>query len=572
MQKKIVSGKKGKIAIGAAGVAGIFAVALILAASRADSRFAAGTEIGGKDVSDMTIQELKRDINNYTLKVVYLDDNGESLEEVIFGKDFGIYVEEDKASELLEEQGVLEYLSGQGKKYPAGEWFRYDEERLAEAVKKLSCFDASRFEAPRNAYISKYNAKEGYKIVEETKGNIIDESKAYQIIVDAVRNMEEKVDLSGKDCYQEAEVTAENKALKGTLKQMNTYAGAKITYRFGRAKEVVDGKLISKWIRVNKKGNVILKKKKIEDYVANLRRKYDTIFKSRRFKTSYGKTITISGGDYGWWMNAGQEEKKLTQLIQAGKKVERMPEYYQTAQSYGKKDYGDSYVEINLTTQHVFLYDKGKKILETDCVTGNSARGYDTPVGAYSVTYTERNATLNGENYATPVKYWMPFNRNIGLHDADWRSTFGGEIYKYNGSHGCVNLPPDKAAEIFKYVKKGTPVFCYKLEVKKKEEKPQSTNTVPKSKSADAAKKNQTSTDSKKKQDTAKKNQTGENTSKKKQNVAKKNQTGENTSKKQNAAKKNQTGGNTSKKQNTAKKNQTGGNTGKKKQNAAKKV
>ncbi len=559
MQKNMISGKKGKITIGAVGVAGIFAVALILAASRADSRFASGTELGGKDVSDMTVQELKRDINNYTLKVVYRDDNGESLEEVIFGKDFGIYVEEDKARELLEEQGVLEYLSGQGKKYQTGDWFRYDEERLAKAVKKLSCFDASRFEVPRNAYISTYDEKEGYQIVEETKGNIIDESKAYQIIVDAVSNMEEKVDLSEKDCYQEAEITAENKALNRTLKQMNTYAGAKITYRFGQEKEVVDGKLISKWIRVNKNGNVVLKKKKIEEYVANLRKKYDTIFKSRKFKTSYGKTITISGGDYGWWMNSSKEEKKLTQLIQAGKKVERTPEYYQTAQSYGKKDYGNSYVEINLTTQHVFLYDKGKKILETDCVTGNSARGYDTPAGAYSVTYTERNATLKGENYATPVKYWMPFNRNIGMHDADWRSSFGGEIYKYNGSHGCVNLPPDKAAIIFKYVKKGTPVFCYKLAVKKKEEKPekkaQSTNTVPKSKNADTTKKKQTSANTSKKQDAAMRNQTDTSTSKK-QNAAKKTNT-DTSKKKQDVVKKNKAD---SAKKNTAQKKVTGKN------------
>lgn len=559
MQKNMISGKKGKITIGAVGVAGIFAVALILAASRADSRFASGTELGGKDVSDMTVQELKRDINNYTLKVVYRDDNGESLEEVIFGKDFGIYVEEDKARELLEEQGVLEYLSGQGKKYQTGDWFRYDEERLAKAVKKLSCFDASRFEVPRNAYISTYDEKKGYQIVEETKGNIIDESKAYQIIVDAVSNMEEKVDLSEKDCYQEAEITAENKALNRTLKQMNTYAGAKITYRFGQEKEVVDGKLISKWIRVNKNGNVVLKKKKIEEYVANLRKKYDTIFKSRKFKTSYGKTITISGGDYGWWMNSSKEEKKLTQLIQAGKKVERTPEYYQTAQSYGKKDYGNSYVEINLTTQHVFLYDKGKKILETDCVTGNSARGYDTPAGAYSVTYTERNATLKGENYATPVKYWMPFNRNIGMHDADWRSSFGGEIYKYNGSHGCVNLPPDKAAIIFKYVKKGTPVFCYKLAVKKKEEKPekkaQSTNTVPKSKNADTTKKKQTSANTSKKQDAAMRNQTDTSTSKK-QNAAKKTNT-DTSKKKQDVVKKNKAD---SAKKNTAQKKVTGKN------------
>ena len=73
------------------------------------------------------------------------------------------------------------------------------------------------------------------------------------------------------------------------------------------------------------------------------------------------------------------------------------------------------------------------------------------------------NATLTGENYATPVSYWMPFNGNIGMHDANWRSSFGGNIYKTNGSHGCVNLPPSVAAELYGYVEKGTPVICYYL-------------------------------------------------------------------------------------------------------------
>ena len=86
-------------------------------------------------------------------------------------------------------------------------------------------------------------------------------------------------------------------------------------------------------------------------------------------------------------------------------------------------------------------------------------------------TYTQKDATLNGENYSTPVKYWMPFNGNIGMHDASWRSSFGGTIYKYNGSHGCVNLPPAVAKKVFQYVKAGTPVICYKSEGKKASEK-----------------------------------------------------------------------------------------------------
>ena len=81
--------------------------------------------------------------------------------------------------------------------------------------------------------------------------------------------------------------------------------------------------------------------------------------------------------------------------------------------------------------------------------------------GTYSITYKEKDATLVGENYSSPVKYWMPFNGNIGLHDASWRSSFGGTLYVTGGSHGCVNLPSKKAAEIFAAVEKGEAVIVH---------------------------------------------------------------------------------------------------------------
>ena len=46
-------------------------------------------------------------------------------------------------------------------------------------------------------------------------------------------------------------------------------------------------------------------------------------------------------------------------------------------------------------------------------------------------------------------------------HDADWRSSFGGEIYKTNGSHGCINLPPAKAAVLYDHVYKNMPIICH---------------------------------------------------------------------------------------------------------------
>ncbi len=96
-------------------------------------------------------------------------------------------------------------------------------------------------------------------------------------------------------------------------------------------------------------------------------------------------------------------------------------------------------------------------MVESDFVSGNESRGWSTPAGAYPLTYKQRNATLKGQNYSTPVSYWMPFNGGIGMHDAYWRSSFGGKIYKTNGSHGCINLPPAVAKTVYENISAGMP-------------------------------------------------------------------------------------------------------------------
>ena len=107
-------------------------------------------------------------------------------------------------------------------------------------------------------------------------------------------------------------------------------------------------------------------------------------------------------------------------------------------------------------------------------VTGKPDGEHDTPQGTYKLKYKEKNATLKGANYSTPVAWWMPFNGDIGMHDATWQPTFGGDRYIKHGSHGCVNLPLDKAASIFNYAVVNMPVVCY---YHAKVENPSASNT-----------------------------------------------------------------------------------------------
>ena len=120
-----------------------------------------------------------------------------------------------------------------------------------------------------------------------------------------------------------------------------------------------------------------------------------------------------------------------------------------------------NYIDINITTQTLTLYQNGAGVYATPVVTGNVSRGHRTPEGLFAVQYKQLNRTLKGEDYESFVHYWMRIVNNVGIHDASWRSSFGGQIYKTSGSHGCINVPPSLMPALYAAVPEGTPVWVH---------------------------------------------------------------------------------------------------------------
>lgn len=129
-------------------------------------------------------------------------------------------------------------------------------------------------------------------------------------------------------------------------------------------------------------------------------------------------------------------------------------------------DYG-RYIEVNLSKQHLWVWQDHAVIYETPITSGATGAGLGTVTGLFSIYYKTTNTHLvgyqYGYNYDVPVKYWMPFFSGYGLHDASWRNgNFGGPDYYYGGSHGCVNLPDAAAEFIYNWASVGTPVWVHK--------------------------------------------------------------------------------------------------------------
>jgi hypothetical protein len=277
----------------------------------------------------------------------------------------------------------------------------------------------------------------------------------------SILNGEAKLDLNEKLCYENPKYTLNSDKTLETRNLLNKYVRANITYIFGNEKEKLGENIINEWLSVNEDLEVKISEIEAIKYIRALSRKYDTVGIARNFKTSIGKIVEVKGGLYGWKINQADETKALLEDIRLGIAVEKEPIYTQKALSRGKNEIGNTYVEVNITRQHLWFYKNGKLITQGDVVTGNPNRGNSTVVGTYMLNYKQKGANLTGPGYEAEVTYWMPFYGNIGIHDASWRYSFGGDIYKSKGSHGCINAPLYLAKTIFDNIEDGTPIICY---------------------------------------------------------------------------------------------------------------
>ena len=428
--------------------------------------FFPNTQINGVDASGRTVEEVQKlissSIDGYVLTIEERDGKTEEIKK----DDISLHSEFDGSlDEILAAQEPVKWLKYQisPSDYQIKTMIAYDEEAFDSKVESLTCMTDSLMVQPVDASLSQYVSGQGYSIVPEVMGTALKKEEAKKGIADAVMKLEKTISLEDAGCYEAPAVKSGDAALTGLRDTMNKYAGVTVTYQFGSEKEVLNGDRTNEWLVVNGDYSVGVDAAKAAAFVEELAISRDTYNKAKTIKTSYGPTIKVTGGNYGWKINRSGETEALIEVLKAGQSVEREPVYSQKGASRGENDYGSTYVEINLTAQHLFYYKNGSLITESDFVSGNLSKGWGTPAGTYPLTYKERNATLKGENYRTPVDYWMPFNGGIGMHDATWRSTFGGAIYKTGGSHGCVNLPHSVAQKIYENISSGTPVICYNL-------------------------------------------------------------------------------------------------------------
>lgn len=426
------------------------------------NKFYFGTVINNVSATGKTVEEVQKEIvsqvSDYSLE---LEGRGDINEE-IQGKDIDIkFIPDEKIQAVKDSQNSFGWIASLFKKdtSEAEITVAYDEDVLKKSFDNLSYFDTDTIVNPESAKLKYSN--NGYEIVGEVNGNKVIKDTLYEAVVKAINNGETKIVLDSINSYENPKYTSSSEEIIKAKEQLDKYIASAVTYNFGNNTEVINGDVIKDYIGINDNFEVTLDPDRVRKYVDKLAAKYNTYKKTRDFHTSTGKIVQVSDGNYGWIIDKDQMVDDIIESIKEGQTITKEPIYAQTAASHENNDIGNTYVEINLTKQHLWLYKNGAPIFESDVVTGNESGNLSTPAGTYRINYKELNATLKGEDYSTPVSYWMPFNNNIGIHDAVWRTEFGKEIYKTGGSHGCVNSPFETAKTVFENVEAGTPVVCY---------------------------------------------------------------------------------------------------------------
>ncbi len=428
------------------------------------------TKLNGYDVSGMTCKEVLLMLEkDYSAPELEIREQGETALSLTLAE-AGYTIDQMKLlsgiQDCMREQNIgLLFSLMEGNTFEVEIPFVFDESTFTKTVR------AENFSQPRVSSTDasmEFNGTE-YYIEPETYGNELDDADLQVMVKDVADRLtsedrpqqDVQIDVPESFYFLPA-VTQDDSEMNRTMNIYNAFCKSKITLLFGEEKETIDWSTIQGWIDMDADEPTIVEDY-VYDYAYELAAKYDTLYHSREFTTHDGNVITFESSDYGYRIDRDAEASQLLADIAANTTVEREPVY--DVKGYarnGRDDLCGNYVEVSLTKQHLWLYKGGELVVESDIVSGLPKDDRETITGVFPIPYKKSPETLKGDTWEEKVTFWMPFYDGQGLHDAPWRSSFGGEIYKTNGSHGCVNLPYNIAEIIYNTIGEGYAIILYK--------------------------------------------------------------------------------------------------------------
>ncbi|HJF19839.1 MAG TPA: L,D-transpeptidase family protein [Enterococcus columbae] len=456
---------KTKWIIGGVATVGILSIAgYALGSNFYSKHFLPNTQVEAVEISNMSLEQAKKTMadKNKTQTLQLLLDN--QVVKEINKSDFGMQADfKDTLKSTLKKQNPWSWGSALFKdNHVKNDTASFDNEildqKLAELKTELEQLNQGRT-TTQDAQITKDAS--GFVITNEVVGNTFSVDEALKAIKKDLLNGQNKLNLN--NYIHQPTIKANDSKLQEQLAALNKIAQITANYSINGTTFQIPNELIADWLNYEN-NQVTINQEKVQAYVQQLADQYNTSTNPTSFNSTKRGVVSVPAGTLSWSIQVADEAKALADQIMQGANFTRSPITKGSAKA-SQPLVGNTYIEVDLTNQHMWYYKDGALVLETDVVTGKPTT--PTPKGVDYVWKKERNATLKGTNddgskYESPVSYWMPIDwTGVGIHDSDWQPAYGGNLWQTRGSHGCVNTPPSVMAQLYAAVEVGTPVLIF---------------------------------------------------------------------------------------------------------------
>ena len=474
-KKNARSGAKLGMLIGA-GCAGVIIAAYFIGALSYQGKFLPRTYINSLSVAGMTTEEAhdalieEKELKDLTL----ITPKGEQA--VFSAADF-------KAAYSLP-SGALNEAASEGnfnwvtKLFKSSEYavkyeYSYSEEDLRKLIQSYDWGST----VSTNAKIVR-NDSGKFEIEPETLGDKFDTNTLLNYVMEQLNAGKNTVNMEESGCYENYRAKVKATDLQDDLEVYNRYANCTITFDFDDRKKLLDNDTIISWLLKKEDGSFVttsghdipLNQDAIAEYVAEMAVETDTYGKDHEFYATLDGWITVPWTDascYGWQIDRKATVNQIIELIEQGDPVVVEPIYTAWGTGYTRQtdDIGTTYIEVDISAQHFWYYRNNEVIMDYDVVSGTETMSSRrTPRGVCKIVGHAAGVVLGTyaiQGYEQWVDYWMPFNYlGCGFHDLS-RGAYGGSIYMYNGSHGCLNMRWSEAKNLYENIEDGIPVIVH---------------------------------------------------------------------------------------------------------------
>jgi hypothetical protein len=449
-------------------IVGIIALLFAAISYYQAAHFNANIKINGVEVSGMTASKALKKLQTTVLKNdIYVGD-----EPIIDGKDTQMGFTNDDL------QGVKQLLKDQWSFFPSfnekdytlmpGKQDQYRSETLKnELEQKLTTMNQS-LTAPVNAHTSLVEGQIVVsKSVDGTQYDVVSIIEQYE-----KHGYTSEIHLNPLLLLPFKE---DSEMVKNEKQKLQDLLQHTIDYKVQDKVHMLSGSELIKNATLSEDLKVTIDPNMIKNKIAEINAAQSTLGKDFSFKTHSGSVISVKGQGYGWALDVEKESALIQAAFEKGEKsiaASNIRGNGWSGEGYGyatttNNGIGDTYAEVSIAEQRIWLYKAGQLVLTTNVVTGKHSTREDTSPGVWYVLFKRTPYTLKGSavgkpDYSVQVNYWAPFtNSGQGFHDASWRTNWSSNAYLTAGSGGCVNVAPGVMKAVYDNLSVYQPVVVY---------------------------------------------------------------------------------------------------------------